>query len=82
MSAESHTCKIGSDLTVKIPPDFAAKLGLKPNTSVHLSIVGDSIVVCPTLRPRLRLDDLLAGVTDDNLHGETDMGPPVGREIW
>ena len=82
MSTESHTCKIGADLTVKIPPALAAKLGLKPNTSVHLSIVGDSIVVCPSLRPRLRLEDLLAGVTEDNLHGETDMGPPVGREIW
>jgi len=82
MSTESHTCKIGADLAVKIPLDLAAKLELKPNTSVHVSIVGDSIVVSPTLRPRLRLEDLLAGVTDDNLHGETDMGPPVGREIW
>ena len=82
MSTESHTCKIGADLTVKIPLSLAAKLGLKPDTSVHVSIVGDSIVICPTLRPRLRLEDLLAGVTEDNLHGETDMGPPVGREIW
>ena len=82
MSTESHSCKIGADLTVKIPLTLADQLGLKPNTSVHVSIVGDSIVICPTVRPRLRLEDLLAGVTDDNLHGETDLGPPVGREIW
>ena len=28
------------------------------------------------------LDDLLAGVTDDSLHGEHDFGPAVGREVW
>ncbi len=82
MSTESHSCKIGADLTVEIPLALADKLGLKPNASVNVSIVGDSIVICPTVRPRLRLEDLLAGVTEDNLHGETDMGPPVGREIW
>ena len=82
MTTEPHTCKIGADLTVKIPLALADQLGLKPSTSVHVSIVGDSIVICPSLRPRLRLEDLLAGVTEDNLHGETDMGPPVGREIW
>lgn len=82
MSTEPHTCKIGADLTVKIPLALADKLGLKPNTSVDVSIVGDSIVIGPTPRPRLRLEDLLAGVTEDNLHDETDMGPPVGREIW
>ena len=82
MNTESHSCKIGADLTVKIPLALAGKLGLKPNTSVHVSILGDSLVICPTVRPRLRLEDLLAGVTEDNLHGETDMGPPVGREIW
>lgn len=38
-----------------------------------------------TIRRRLpshRLDELLAGVTDDNLHDETDWGEPEGREAW
>jgi len=29
-----------------------------------------------------KLDELLAGVTPDNLHGEINFGEPVGREIW
>jgi antitoxin component of MazEF toxin-antitoxin module len=47
----------------------------------------------PRAQPRVRssrcpaedthsLDDLLARITDANLHGETDWGPPRGREAW
>ncbi len=28
------------------------------------------------------LDDLLDNVTAANLHGETDTGMPLGREVW
>jgi hypothetical protein len=30
----------------------------------------------------LTLDDLLAGITDENLHHEIDAGPAVGNEVW
>jgi hypothetical protein len=39
------------------------------------------LTVGPAARPRYTLDELLAPVTPDNLHGEVDFGPPVGREI-
>jgi hypothetical protein len=28
------------------------------------------------------LEDLLAGVTEQNLHREIDYGPAVGKEVW
>ncbi len=28
------------------------------------------------------LDDLLGKVTAANIHGETDTGMPLGREVW
>ncbi|MGH9840824.1 MAG: AbrB/MazE/SpoVT family DNA-binding domain-containing protein [Blastocatellia bacterium] len=28
------------------------------------------------------LEELLAGITEENLHPEFDFGPPVGKEIW
>jgi hypothetical protein len=31
---------------------------------------------------RQSLTSLLEGVTDENLHGEIDFGPPQGKEIW
>jgi antitoxin component of MazEF toxin-antitoxin module len=28
------------------------------------------------------LDQMLAGVTDENVHREVETGPPVGSEVW
>ena len=28
------------------------------------------------------LDELVAHITPDNRHDETNWGPPVGREVW
>ena len=38
------------------------------------------IVIEPAIQPEYKLDDLLAGITDDNAHDEVDFGLPVGRE--
>ncbi len=81
MDEEIYTGKLGPDLALKIPQTFAAEPGLGPDSNIHVSMVGDSIVVSPNLRPRLRLEDMLAGVTEDNLHGETDFGQVPGREL-
>lgn len=32
--------------------------------------------------PCTELAELLDGITDENLHGEVDTGPAVGREVW
>lgn len=32
--------------------------------------------------PKYDLDELLAGITEDNIHPEVDSGPPVGKEFW
>ena len=79
---EVHTTRLDDGLTLQIPHDFACELGLGPDSSVDLSILGKSIVICPTQQPRVRLEELLAGVTEDNVHSEIDTGPVVGREIW
>lgn len=80
MGREVHASRLGRDLTVSIPPDFASELGLGPDSSVEVSLLGNAIVVRATRQPSLTLDDLLAGVTDDNLHDGSDTGPAVGRE--
>ena len=36
----------------------------------------------PLKRPNYTLDDLLAQVTEDNVHEEIDTGPAVGKEEW
>jgi antitoxin MazE len=57
-------------------------VGLGDNSLVELSLVDGKLVITPGVEPELRLADLLAQVTEDNLHGEVETGPAVGREAW
>jgi antitoxin MazE len=72
--------KRGGELILKIPERVAEVLELEEGTEVELARLGGSLLVTPGTVPTL--EDLLEQVTEDNLHGEIETGPPVGREIW
>ncbi len=38
------------------------------------------IVIEPATQPEYKLEDLLAGMTDENAHDVVDFGGPVGQE--
>ena len=40
------------------------------------------LVLRPTVSSRLRLADLLAGVTPENIHAFIDTGDPIGAEAF
>ncbi len=40
------------------------------------------LVITPVTEPAFTLEQLLAGVTEENLHREVDTEPPVGNEPW
>jgi len=73
--------KWGNSLAVHIPKAFAEEAGLRANAAVELSLIDGALVVQP-VAPPLPLDELLRGVTDDNLPGEWDTGPAAGKEVW
>jgi antitoxin MazE len=73
--------KWGNSLAVRIPAVFAKELNLEDGANIELSRVEEGII----LRPRknaFSLKELLTLVRPENLHGETDWGPRVGRETW
>jgi antitoxin MazE len=74
--------KWGNSLALRIPKSFADEAGLKKEMPVEVSLKGGNIVITPIARPKLTLEELLAKVTEDNLHSEVDYGPPVGNEVW
>jgi antitoxin MazE len=39
------------------------------------------IVIEPADKFEFSLDDLVAGITPDNVHGEADFGGPMGKEV-
>jgi antitoxin MazE len=74
--------KWGNSLGVRIPKSFATEARFHEGVEIDLSLVNGNVVLRPVARPSYRLDDLLAGSTEQNIHAEIDTGSPVGREIW
>ena len=74
--------KLGNGLAVRILKPIAAQLGLANQSAVEFSLRGTELVITPVKHPDLKLSDLLAGVTEENLHGEIDTGTSVGKETW
>jgi len=72
----------GNSLGVRIPKAFALEANLQESTTVELSLVDGQLVITPVLEPSFTLEQLLAGVTPENLHQEFDTGPAVGNETW
>jgi antitoxin MazE len=74
--------KWGNSLALRIPKAFADDAGLRENARVELTLSDGKLVVKALTEEPITLSELLKGVTDDNLHGEWDTGPAVGKEIW
>jgi antitoxin MazE len=74
--------KWGNSLALRIPKSIAAEAGFRENAAVELSLVKGALVVRQVTPQPLTLDELLCGITDDNIPSEWNTGPAVGKEIW
>ena len=72
----------GNSLAVRIPKPVAVEADLAEGTQVDMKLAKGKVVLVPVRRRKPTLDELLERVTRDNLHGEVDFGPPVGKEAW
>jgi antitoxin MazE len=74
--------KWGNSLALRIPKSFAADAQIEKDTIVEVSLVDGQIIVKPVAIPEWTLEELLAGVTPQNIHQEDDFGNPAGIEQW
>lgn len=79
---EGRVQKWGNSLALRIPAAFARQAGLGQDSPVDISVEGDRIVIKPARPQEYRLVDLVAAISDDNVHAEVDSGSPVGGEAW
>jgi len=71
----------GNSIAVRIPKAVAEAASVKEQDEMDIE-VRDGVI---QLRPRAAepsLDEMLAGITLENLHSEMDFGRPEGREAW
>jgi antitoxin MazE len=72
----------GNSLALRIPKAFAAEMQLEQETLVEVTLVDGKLLIVPIVEPAVTLEQLLAGVTEENLHREVDSGPAIGNEAW
>ncbi|HMK89255.1 MAG TPA: AbrB/MazE/SpoVT family DNA-binding domain-containing protein [Methylocystis sp.] len=73
--------KWGNSAALRLPAAVMAEAHLELDQDVELHVKDGRIIVEPAAPVGPSLEDLLAGVTPENLHDEIDFGPPTGREI-
>jgi antitoxin MazE len=79
MSTPVKVKKWGSSMAVLIPNQFAKAHQIDVGSVLDLESVK---VVKPKRRRRYTTDELMKNFKPEHRHGEWDIGPPVGREIW
>ena len=79
---QTRVQKWGNSLGVRIPRGLADEVGLGAGTEVSLIAKDGELVLRPSLPSRLRLADLLAGITPENIHASVGTGDAVGSEAF
>ena len=74
--------KWGNSLAIRVPRPFAEELGLRQDSDVDMLLEQHELVIKPVSTARFSLRELLASVTEANLHREVENSGPVGRETW
>ena len=72
----------GNSLALRIPKAFAQQARVKKGSRVRFTVEKNQLVIEPVEKSKITLKSLLAGVTPENIHPETDWGRPMGKEIW
>jgi antitoxin MazE len=77
--------KWGNSLALRVPSAFVKEMGASEGKRADMTVEHGALVVKivkPRTRRRYRLENLIAGITEENRHSEIEWGPPVGDEVW
>ena len=76
---EIKFAKWGNSIGLRVPSEVAEALGITPGCVADVRMKHDRLIITP--RPTAyRLDDLLAEITPENVHGEIETGNAIGAE--
>ena len=82
VSMQTQVQKWGNSLGLRIPRRLGEQIGLDAGNAVSLSAKNGELVVMPAVPTCLSLDELLAAVSDSNLHSSVETRSGVGAEIF
>ena len=78
--------KWGNSLAVRIPKALAKAIKASDGKRAEIKVENGTLVLRPIVKParksRYTLEQLLSGMTRDNVPQEVDWGPRRGKEAW
>ncbi len=74
--------KWGNSLAVRLPRNILDAAKLKEGDMLEMQVREDGTLLIKPAIPKYSLNELIAGMTEDNRQPETDWGPPRGNEAW
>ena len=80
-AATTQIAKWGNSLGLRLPKSVAQEAEVGEGDTVDVSVKNGAIVIRPS-RPTYSLERLVAKITPQNRHDESDWGAPVGHETW
>jgi antitoxin MazE len=84
MKVTQQTQEWGNSTGIRIPKKVLQAAKWKPDQEVTIDVRGSSVILSPVKTPKEKLptlEELLEGVTPENVHGLVDWGPDRGKEI-
>jgi antitoxin MazE len=73
--------KWGNSAAIRLPASIMAEVRLELDQAVVVRAEGGQIVIVPVRAPEYDLATLIAAITPENLHAETDWGNSEGAEL-
>lgn len=73
--------KWGNSLALRIPKSYAEALEFNEGASVKIKIIKNKLIVSKKKKRDMKLNDLLSGINDKNLHKEVVYTKPSAKEI-
>jgi antitoxin MazE len=74
--------KWGNSAAVRIPAAVLEATRVEIDEPVDIREEAGKIIIEPLREKRYELEDLLKGITKNNLHEAVDFGSPEGEEAW
>ncbi len=81
MATMTKIAKWGNSLGLRLPQSVAIEAQVDEGDTVDVSVKNGAIVIRPS-RPTYSLERLVAKITPQNRHNESEWGQAVGDEAW
>lgn len=77
---KAKVARWGNSLALRLPKNLTSALGIQEDSLVEIQVVGGQMLV-KTVDQVPTLEELVAGITEENRHEETDWGTARGAEF-